>query len=93
MTRAGIAINQMGATELHIVGGFHPKLGIDYYEDMIRALKTFPDVTIKALTPAEIFYIARLTRNSVKEVFRLKGAGLDALPGGGAEILVQKRET
>jgi aminodeoxyfutalosine synthase len=88
VTRARIAINQMGATELHIVGGFHPKLGIDYYEDMIRALKTdFPDVTIKALTPAEIFYIARLTRNSVKEVLlRLKGAGLDALPGGGAEI-------
>ncbi|HZA69019.1 MAG TPA: radical SAM protein, partial [Nitrososphaeraceae archaeon] len=88
VTRARIAINQMGATELHIVGGFHPKLGINYYEDMIRALKTdFPDVTIKALTPAEIFYIARLTRNSVKEVLlRLKGAGLDALPGGGAEI-------
>jgi aminodeoxyfutalosine synthase len=88
VTRARIAINQMGATELHIVGGFHPKLGIDYYEDMIRALKIeFPNVTIKALTPAEIFYIARLTRNSVKEVLlRLKGAGLDALPGGGAEI-------
>ncbi|MDQ3839352.1 MAG: radical SAM protein [Thermoproteota archaeon] len=88
LSRARIAINQMGATELHIVGGFHPKLGIDYYESMIKAIKTeFPNVMIKALTPAEIFFIARLTKNSVKEVLlRLKSAGLDALPGGGAEI-------
>lgn len=88
LTRVSIAIKQMGATEIHIVGGFHPKLGLDYYEDMIRTIKEeFPSVTIKALTPAEIFFISRLTRNSVKEVLlRLKSAGLDALPGGGAEI-------
>ena len=88
LTRARVAINQMGTTELHIVGGFHPKLGLDYYENMIRAIKAeFPSVVIKALTPAEIFFISRLTRNSVKEVLlRLKAAGLDALPGGGAEI-------
>ena len=78
----------MGAAELHIVGGFHPTLDIDYYENMFKAIKNeFPNVTIKALTPAEIFFIARLTKNSVKEVpVRLKNAGLDALPGGGAEI-------
>ncbi|MEM2140028.1 MAG: radical SAM protein [Nitrososphaera sp.] len=88
VARAKIAIEQMGATELHIVGGFHPKLGLDYYEDMMRAIKSaYPKVTIKAFTPAEIFFIARLTHNSVKEVLiRLKSAGLDALPGGGAEI-------
>ena len=87
-TRARIAIKEMGATELHIVGGFHPTLDIDYYENMFIAIKNeFPNVTIKALTPAEIFFIARLTKNSVKEVLlRLKDAGLDALPGGGAEI-------
>ena len=87
-TRARIAIKEMGATELHIVGGFHPTLDIDYYENMFKAIKNeFPNVTIKALTPAEIFFIARLTKNSVKEVLlRLKDAGLDALPGGGAEI-------
>ena len=87
-TRARIAIKEMGATELHIVGGFHPTLDIDYYENMFIAIKNeFPNVTIKALTPAEIFFIARLTKNSVKEVLvRLKNAGLDALPGGGAEI-------
>lgn len=88
VARAKIAVEQMGATELHIVGGFHPKLGLDYYENMMRALKTqYPQITIKAFTPAEIFFIARLTRNSIKEVLsRLKSAGLDALPGGGAEI-------
>ena len=55
---------------------------------MMKAIKTnYPDVTIKALTPAEIFFIARLTKNSIKEVMlRLKDAGLDTLPGGGAEI-------
>ena len=88
VTRAGIAVKQMGAKELHIVGGFHPKLGLGYYEAMMKAIKmNYPDVTIKALTPAEIFFIAKLTRNSVKEVLlRLKDAGLDTLPGGGAEI-------
>ncbi len=88
VARAKIAIEQMGATELHIVGGFHPKLGLEYYEKMMQAIKAdFPRVMIKAFTPAEIFFIARLTRNSVKEVLsRLKSAGLDALPGGGAEI-------
>ncbi|MEO9294462.1 MAG: radical SAM protein [Nitrososphaera sp.] len=86
--RAKVAIEQLGATELHIVGGFHPKLGLDYYENMMKAIKAaHPEVTIKAFTPAEIFFIGRLTRNSVKEVLlRLKAAGLDALPGGGAEI-------
>ncbi len=87
VSRSKMAID-MGATELHIVGGFHPKLGLDYYEKMMRAIKSaHPQITIKAFTPAEIFFIARLTRNSVKEVLsRLKEAGLDALPGGGAEI-------
>ena len=88
VARARIAVNELGATELHIVGGFHPKLGLDYYERMIISIKNeFPHVRIKALTPAEIFFISKLTKNSVKEILsRLKGAGLDALPGGGAEI-------
>jgi aminodeoxyfutalosine synthase len=88
VTRARVAVKEMGATELHIVGGFHPTLDIDYYEKMLIAIKNeFPNVTIKALTPAEIFFISRLTKNSVKKVLlRLKNAGLDALPGGGAEI-------
>lgn len=86
--RAEFALNNLGATELHIVGGFNPKLGMEYYEDMFKTIKNrFPKVIIKALTPAEIFFISRVTKNSVKEVLeRLKHAGLDALPGGGAEI-------
>ena len=88
LARAKIAIKEMKATELHIVGGFHPKLGLDYYEKMIREIKKeFPSVTVKALTPAEIHFISHITKNTVKEVLsRLKDAGLDALPGGGAEI-------
>lgn len=91
VARSKIAVEQMGATELHIVGGFHPKLGLDYYEKMMKAIKSeFPNVMIKAFTPAEIFFIARLTKNSIKEVLsRLKAAGLDSLPGGGAEIFHQ----
>jgi aminodeoxyfutalosine synthase len=55
---------------------------------MIKNIKKeFPFVKVKALTPAEIFFISKLTKNSVKEILlRLKDAGLDALPGGGAEI-------
>jgi aminodeoxyfutalosine synthase len=86
--RAEIAVNDLGATELHIVGGFNAKLGLEYYENMFKSIKLrFPKTVIKALTPAEIFFISKVTKNSVKEVLeRLKLAGLDALPGGGAEI-------
>jgi aminodeoxyfutalosine synthase len=86
--RAEIAVNDLGATELHIVGGFNAKLGLEYYENMFKLIKSnFPKIIIKALTPAEIFFISKVTRNSIKEVIiRLKEAGLDALPGGGAEI-------
>lgn len=79
---------QLGATEVHIVGGFHPKLPLDYYENMMRIIKkNHPELTIKAFTAAEIFYLSKLTKNSVKEILlRLKQAGLDSMPGGGAEL-------
>jgi aminodeoxyfutalosine synthase len=85
--RVAIA-KKMGATEVHIVGGFHPKLSLDYYEDMMKTIKkNHPELTIKAFTAAEIFYLSKLTKNSVKEILiRLKTAGLDSLPGGGAEL-------
>jgi aminodeoxyfutalosine synthase len=85
--RVGIA-KQMGATEVHIVGGFHPKLEIDYYEDMMKVIKkNHPELKIKALTAAEIFFLSKLTKNSTKEILsRLKDAGLDSMPGGGAEL-------
>ena len=79
---------KMGATEVHIVGGFHPKLPLDYYEDMMRIIKkNHPELNIKAFTAAEIFFLSKLTKNSVKEILlRLKEAGLGSLPGGGAEL-------
>ena len=85
--RVGIA-KQMGATEVHIVGGFHPKLPLEYYEDMMRSIKkSHPQLNIKALTAAEIYYLSKLTKNSTKEILsRLKDAGLDSMPGGGAEL-------
>jgi len=85
--RVGIA-KQMGATEVHIVGGFHPKLPLEYYEDMMKTIKkSHPQLNIKALTAAEIYYLSKLTKNSTKEILsRLKDAGLDSMPGGGAEL-------
>lgn len=74
--------------EFHIVGGLHPKLRLSYYEEMIRGLKErHPGVSIKALTAVEIAHLARIEGISVDEVLeRLLAAGLDALPGGGAEV-------
>ena len=74
--------------EFHIVGGLHPKLKVSYYEDLIRGLKErHPGVEIKALTAVEIAHLARVERTSVEDVLlRLKAAGLDTMPGGGAEV-------
>ena len=85
--RVGIA-KQMGATEVHIVGGFHPDLPLEYYEDMMKTIKTsHPELNIKALTAAEIHFLSKLTKNSTKEILSsLKTAGLDSMPGGGAEL-------
>ena len=82
------AAKELGATEVHIVGGFHPDLQLDYYEQMMSTIKKHhPELTIKAFTAAEIFYLSKLTKNSVTEILtRLKESGLDTMPGGGAEL-------
>ncbi len=74
--------------EFHIVGGLAPKLGMDYYGEMIRGLKArHPEVHIKALTAVEIAHIARVDRITPREVLiALKEAGLTSMPGGGAEV-------
>jgi aminodeoxyfutalosine synthase len=74
--------------EFHIVGGLHPKLPLSYYADMFRGLKErHPAVHIKALTAVEIAHLARIERTSIEDVLvRLREAGLDTLPGGGAEV-------
>lgn len=74
--------------EFHIVGGLHPKLRLSYYEEMFRGLKArHPDVHLKALTAVEIAHLARVERIPIEEVLiRLREAGLDTMPGGGAEV-------
>jgi aminodeoxyfutalosine synthase len=77
-----------GATEFHIVGGLHPDLSFDYYLDLIRGLKQrFPHVHLKAFTMVEVHYYARITKSSIRDTLvKMKEAGVDSLPGGGAEI-------
>ncbi|HKQ47372.1 MAG TPA: CofH family radical SAM protein [Phycisphaerae bacterium] len=79
-----------GATEVHIVGGLHPKLPFSYYVEMCRALRAAcPRMHIKAFTAIEIIHFTRITkpRMSIREVLEaLRDAGLGSLPGGGAEI-------
>jgi len=80
---------KIGATELHIVGSLNPEIGIEYFEQIFGQIKRrFPHVIIKALTATEIHFIAQVEGTSVEEVLsRLRDAGLQAMPGGGAEIL------
>jgi aminodeoxyfutalosine synthase len=75
-------------SELHIVGGLHPKLKVDFYEELLRALKArFPWVHLKALTMVELDFLASLSRITLEELIdRLVAAGLGSCPGGGAEI-------
>jgi len=79
-------------SELHIVGGLHPKLKVDYYEELFRALKRrFPWIHLKALTMVELDFLASLSRIPLDEVIsRLVEAGLDSCPGGGAEIFAPR---
>jgi aminodeoxyfutalosine synthase len=88
-SRAGVAYAR-GATEVHIVGGLHPKLPFSYYTDMCGAIReACPRMHIKAFTAIEIIHFTRIAkpRISIEEVLaRLKNAGLGSLPGGGAEI-------
>src|SRR6202165_4316252 len=73
--------------EFHIVGGLDMKAGLQYYQEMFRALKSnFPHVHIKALTAVEIAHIARIEKMTWRDVLiALRDAGLDTMPGGGAE--------
>src|ERR1041384_3255829 len=79
-------------SEFHIVGGLHPELTLDWYCEMLRGLKArFPQVHLKAFTMVEIAYLAKRTRISTRETLeRLRDAGMDSLPGGGAEIFNER---
>lgn len=81
-----------GISEVHIVGGLHPQLNLDYYREMLTRLREVaPGVIIQALTAVEVDYLAQLHALTLDEVLvELRAAGLDALPGGGAEIFAPR---
>ena len=87
--RVATSREMFGITQILIQGGHNPNLKIEYYEDAFNAIKTkYPEVGIHGLSASEVDMIAKVERSSTKEVLaRLKAAGLDSLPGAGAEIL------
>ena len=80
----------LGGNQILLQGGHNPKLKIDYYEDLFRRLKArFPDLWLHALSAPEVIHIRNVSRITIDETLRrLRAAGMDSLPGGGAEILV-----
>jgi cyclic dehypoxanthinyl futalosine synthase len=81
----------LGGTAVMMQGGLHPELGITYFEELFRSIKERFDITIHSLSAPEVVHIADVSHLGVGEVLRrLKEAGLDSLPGGGAEILVDR---
>jgi cyclic dehypoxanthinyl futalosine synthase len=79
----------LGGIELLLQGGLHPDLGVEWYEDLFRWVKaSYPAINLHALSPEEIWHIARTSQISLDEAIdRLVAAGLDSIPGGGAEVL------
>ncbi len=83
--------SEAGATEIHMVGGLHPDLPFDFYLEILAAIKADnPGLHIKAFTAVEIDYFAMMTGQSPRDVIaEMKAAGLDSMPGGGAEIFAE----
>lgn len=80
-----------GGREVFLQGGLNPKLRIEYYEELFSEIKARYPVHLHSLSPAEIIYIAHLANLSIEEaIARLRRAGLDTIPGAGAEILVDE---
>src|SRR5262245_51583755 len=92
MKKTAVKAQEDGATELHIVGGLHPEFKFEYYETLLRELKrAAPKLHLKAFTAVEIDYFAKISRQSIEQSLeRLRSAGLDSMPGGGAEILGER---
>lgn len=94
LTREELAVKieetlALGGIELLLQGGLHPDLGIEYYEELFRWVKsTYPAINLHALSPEEIWHIARTSELQLEPTIRrLVAAGMDSIPGGGAEIL------
>jgi cyclic dehypoxanthinyl futalosine synthase len=81
----------IGGTGVLMQGGHHPDLGVDYYEDLFSSIKARYPIHLHALSPPEVEHVARRSRLTIPQTLtRLRDAGLDSLPGGGAEILVDR---
>ncbi|HMO14325.1 MAG TPA: cyclic dehypoxanthinyl futalosine synthase [Pirellulaceae bacterium] len=83
---------ELGADQILLQGGLHPKYKLDWYEEMLRDIKShFPQVNIHGFSPPEIHHFTKVNKLSLEQVLaRLKDAGMGSLPGGGAEILVDR---
>jgi aminodeoxyfutalosine synthase len=87
--------DQQPVTEVHIVGGVHPKMNLDFFADLLKAIKAHrTDLHIKGFTAVELDYMFRKAKKTVAEgMAYLKEAGLDSLPGGGAELFAPEIRT
>ncbi len=81
-----------GGTQLLMQGGIHPDLGLDWFENLFRQIKRrFPRVQVHSLSPAEVTFLAEKEKISIAAcIERLRKSGLDSIPGGGAEVLVDR---
>lgn len=79
-------------TEFHIVGGLHPDLPFEYFLDLVRGLKVrFPKTHVKAFTMVEVSFLAKRAKLTIRETLqKMKDAGVDSMPGGGAEIFADR---
>jgi len=81
----------LGGNQILLQGGLHPDLGVEYYEELFRWMKASYPIWIHGLSPAEVQHICRVSRLDLEECLRrLMAAGLDSIPGGGAEILADR---
>lgn len=83
---------ELGGDQILMQGGLHPQFKLEWYEELLRDIKShFPQVNLHAFSPPEIYHFTKVNKLSLEEVLsRLKDAGLGSLPGGGAEILVDR---
>jgi cyclic dehypoxanthinyl futalosine synthase len=82
----------LGGNQILLQGGLHPHFKLDWYEEMLRDIKShFPQINIHGFSPPELYHFTKVNKLSIREVLeRLKEAGLGSIPGGGAEILVDR---
>lgn len=82
----------LGGNQILLQGGLHPKYKLDWYEELLRDIKRdFPEINVHGFSPPEFYHFTKVNRISIREVLeRLRDAGLGSIPGGGAEILVDR---